>query len=93
MKQNAQRIRNKFVASGVEVVLAADETFIRFHEEDSSIICPVGAKRVGRASKKDLKDGATLMVTMDMASSQLTQPFIIFKGVFGATLMNKFGSI
>ena len=45
--------------------------FIKFHEDDGNIIYPVGIKRVGIASKKGLKDGATAMVTMGMASSQL----------------------
>ena len=66
-----------------------DETFLRFHEKDENLVDPRGVKRVGVASKINVKDGCTLMVTMDMASSQLTSPFIIFKGRFGARLMKE----
>ena len=73
----------------VEVVLAADETFLKFHEKDENLVVPRGVKRVGVASKIDMKDGCTLMVTMGMASSQLISPFLIFKGTFGARLMKE----
>jgi hypothetical protein len=76
-----------FLKEGADVILAANETFLKFHERDIRFLVPRGVKRVGSASKMDEKDGCTLMVTMDMATSQLTHPFIIFKGVFGARLM------
>ena len=46
-------------------------------------------KRVGNASKIDSKDGCTLMVKMEMVSSQLTSPLVIFKGGFGKRLMKE----
>ena len=85
----AERVRTLFLKEKVEVVLAADETFLKFHEKDDNLLVPRGVKRVGTASKIDEKDGCTLMVTMDMASSQLTTPFIIFRGTFGARLMKE----
>jgi OTU-like cysteine protease/DDE superfamily endonuclease len=85
----AERARALFRNEQVEVVLAADETFLKFHERDTSLLVPRGVKRVGSAAKLDEKDGCTLMVTMDMSSSQLIPPFLIFKGVFGANLMRE----
>ena len=85
----AEQVRTLFLKEKVEVVLAGDETFLKFHEKDDNLLVPRGVKRVGTASKIDEKDGCTLMVTMDMASSQLTTPFIIFKGTFGARLMKE----
>lgn len=85
----AEPVRILFLNEKVEVVLAADEIFLKFHKRDENLVVPRGVKRVGVASKIDVKDGFTLMVTMDMASSQLTSPFIIFKGRFDARLMKE----
>ncbi|KAF4145808.1 hypothetical protein GN958_ATG04992 [Phytophthora infestans] len=76
----AKRCPQQFIEEGVEAILAADEAFILFHETDTSLITPVGVKRVGTAPKKDVNDGCTLMVTMDMAASRLTQPLSHFEG-------------
>ena len=69
--------------------MAADETFIRFHERNSRILVPSGEKRVGSAAKFNEKEGCTLMVTMDLLSSSLLRPFIIFTGKFGKNLMKQ----
>ena len=73
----------------MQVVIAADETFLRFHEASSTVVAPKGSKRVGTAIKSNEKEGCTVMVSMEMISSQLLPPFIIFKGQFGKTLMKK----
>ena len=85
----ALRTRNRFRNEDVQVVIAADETFMRFHEAASTVVAPRGAKRVGTAIKSNEKEGCTLMVSMEMTSSQLLPPFVIFKGQFGKTLMKK----
>ena len=85
----ALRTRNRFREEDVQVVIAADETFLRFHEASSTVVAPKGAKRVGAAMKSNEKEGCTLMVSMEMISSQLLPPFVIFKGQFGKTLMKK----
>jgi hypothetical protein len=85
----AQRVRNYFKDARVDVVLAADETFIRFHESRGLLIAPSGEKRVGTAAQIDDKAGCTVLPTMDMTASQLLTPMVIFTGVFGATLMKK----
>ena len=69
--------------------MAANETFICFHEQNSQILVPSGEKCVGSATKFNEKEGCTLMVTMDLLSSSLLQPFIIFTGKFGKNLMKQ----
>ena len=73
----------------MQIVIAANETFLRFHEASSTVVAPKGAKRVGTAIKSNEKEGCTVMVSMEMISSQLLPPFIIFKGQFGKTFMKK----
>ena len=87
--EGAARVRKRFEEENVSVVIAADETFLRFHESLSTVLAPEGAKRVGTAIKCNKKEGCTLMVSMEMISSQLLPPFAIFKGKFGKTLIKK----
>lgn len=85
----ALRTRNRIREEDVQVVIAADETFLRFHDASSTVVAPEGAKRVGTAMKSYEKEGCTLMVSMEMISSQLLPPFVIFKGQFAKTLMKR----
>ena len=88
----SKRIREAFSRANVDVVLAADETFIRFHEDRGFVIGPTGEKRIGAAAQIDDKAGCTVLPTMDMTASRLLAPMVIFTGVFGATLMKKWQS-
>ena len=90
--QGAERVRKTFRDADVDVVLAADEMFLRFNETGKSILAPKGVKRVGTTAKVDSKSGCTVLPTMDMLSSTLLPPMIIFKGVFGAQLMEKWST-
>jgi len=85
----SKRVREAFSEANVDVVLAADETFIRFHETRGFVIGPTGEKRIGTAAQIDDKAGCTVLPTMDMTASRLLAPMVIFTGVFGATLMKK----
>jgi len=62
-------------------------------EADERLICrvlvPTGEKHVGSSMKINEKDEFTLMVTLDLLSSSLLRPFIIFTGKFGKNLMKK----
>ena len=64
-RQGAARVVKVFRDKNVGAVMAADETFIHFHERHSRILVPTGEKHVGSAMKINEKDGCTLMVTMD----------------------------
>jgi hypothetical protein len=89
----AKRIRERLKEENVDVIIASDETFLKFHETSSTVLAPKGARRIGSAHKiVDEKKGCTVMVSMDMFASQLLPPLIIFTGVFGKTLMKKWSS-
>jgi len=53
--KGAARVRNKFKNEDVSVVVAADESFLRFHESSSELLAPKGVKRVGTAIKRNEK--------------------------------------
>jgi hypothetical protein len=89
----AKRIRENFKKLDVDIIISSDETFLKFHETTSKVLAPVGAKRIGKAYKiKNDKMGCTVMVSMEMYGSCLLPPFIIFTGVFGKTLMQRWNS-
>ena len=62
----AKRVRERFKKENVDVVVAADETFVRFHESKNTVIAPLGEKRVGSTAKIDEKSGCTVLPLMDM---------------------------
>ena len=89
MKKGAARVRERFMEEDIDVVLAADETFIRFHESFDTVLAPIGEKRIGSTARIDNKMGCTVLPTMDMSASCLLPPMIIFTGVFGGHLMKR----
>jgi hypothetical protein len=50
----------------VGAVMAAGDSFVRFHQRNTRFLVPLGEKRVGNAAKFNENEGCTLMVTMDM---------------------------
>ena len=42
----------------MQVVISADETFLRFHEASSTVVAPRGVRRVGTAVKAITRRGA-----------------------------------
>ena len=85
----AKRVCKAFLEADVDVVLAADETFVIFHESRGLVIGPKGKKRIGVAAQVDDKAGCTVLPIMDISVSRLLVPMVIFTGVFGATLIKK----
>ena len=71
----------------LNVVLAADEMPIRFHEDSSHVVALIGDNRVGRAATYDEKAGRTLLPTINMLSSKLITPLLTFNGILDAKLM------
>ena len=88
----AERVRKLFHSNCVKRIFSVDETNVKFHEVSKTLLAPQGTKRVGTACSIPSSDGCTVMVTMDMLTSQLTPPFIIYKGTFGGTLMKQWES-
>ena len=87
--KGTDRVRKLFKSLGIKRIFSADETNVKFHEVSDTVLAPRGIKSVGTACSIPSSDGCTVMVTMDMRTSQLTPPFIIYKGTFGGTLMKQ----
>ena len=86
----ACRVRKLFKEEDVDVVLSADETFLRFHECTNKVLAPIGVKRVGVVLSVNEKNGCSVMITLDMHLNKALPPFIIFTGVFGALLIKEY---
>jgi hypothetical protein len=87
-EDNTSRIREKFKAEKVDVVVNADESFLLFHPFGECLVAPTGVKHVGTAVQVDNeKWGATVMIACKYKTSCILLPMIIFTGVYGAKLM------
>jgi hypothetical protein len=92
-EDNTRRIREKFKAEKVDVVVNADETFLLFHPFGERLLAPTGVKRVGTAVQVDNeKWGATVMIACEYKTSCILPPMIIFTGVYGAKLMTQWAA-
>jgi hypothetical protein len=78
-EENAARIRDKFSAENVDVVVNADETFLLFHPFGEKVIAPTGMK-------------ATVLIACEYQTSSILPPMIIFTGVYCAKLMTEWAS-
>ena len=89
----ALRVRESLRDLGAEIILSADETFVKFHETTDMVLAPTGSKNVGTALKTREKSGCTVMVTLDMIGNRALPPFLIFSGKFGKTNMKKYNNL
>eukprot|EP00956_Cyclotella_meneghiniana_P024783 scaffold50391_cov37-Cyclotella_meneghiniana.AAC.1 len=78
--ENVEEVRKVFIEAGVDVVVNADQTFIKFYPEVEYVLAPSGAKRVGGKMNADDKAGFTVMVTAELNASKLLPPFIVYNG-------------
>ena len=83
-------MRKIFKEEEVDIVLSADETFLRFHECTKIVLAPTGVKRVGVALFVNEKNGCSVIITLDMFANIALPPFILFTGFFGACLMKEY---
>ena len=76
----SKKIRRKFIDAGVDVVVNADHTFLRFYPEEEYVLAPnpKGPKRIGGKIKFDEKAGFTCMVGAELDTSRLIPPFLVF---------------
>ena len=75
----AERIRRNL--SDCDVIVNADQTFVKLYMESDIVLAPVGTKRVGgKINPADKKSGFTVMVTVEMARNIICDPFIVFTG-------------
>ena len=83
----------------VDVVVTADQTFVRFLLADEKVLVPSGVRRVGSNVKKDdERKGVTLMLAAYVRQCRLTgdltarvlPPFMVFNGKTSKTLDRRY---
>ena len=83
----------------VDVVVTADQTFIKFLCANEKVLVPTGMKRMGSTVKSDDKrKGVTLMLTAYVRGKRrsggleagLLPPFMVFNGKIGKTLDKRY---
>ena len=79
----SEEIRKLFNDKKFGVFLAADETFLRCYEHGGSgeVLVPKRIKWIPPTSDSNEKEGHTLMLKIDMDSSQLLSSQITFTGM------------
>ncbi len=78
-EETAERIRKNL--ADCDVIVNADQTFVKLYMESDFVLAPVGTKRVGGKVDTDKKAGFTIMVTVEMARNIICNPFIVFTGM------------
>eukprot|EP00957_Ditylum_brightwellii_P025825 1953981-Ditylum_brightwellii.AAC.1 len=63
-----------------DVILNADQTFVKIFPEETKVAAKKVSRRVGGKIKADVKVGITLMVVVELNSSSMVNPFIVFNG-------------
>jgi len=74
---DSNQIRNLFKEKNVEIVIDFGQSFIQFNPEAQYLIAPKGARRIDRKMKMA---GFKIMVGVDLISSMMLDPFIVFNG-------------
>ena len=75
----ADQIRKNL--SHCDIIVNADQTFVKLYMEDDHVLVPVGTKRVGgKVGPTDKKSGFTVMITAEMSRNLICDPFIVFTG-------------
>jgi len=98
-KEFSTTAKEKLKSAGVNVVVCADQTFVRFRLAKEKLLVPSGLKRVGTTTEApDERKGVSLMlaafveknVRTGKLSSGVLPPFIVFNGKTGATLDKRY---
>jgi hypothetical protein len=79
-ERNAAKITKRFKDEEVDVVLNADQTFVNFYMEETEVVAPTGIKRVGGRVKAEVKKGFTAMVAVNLKTSEMDPPFVVYNG-------------
>ena len=64
----------------VEVLMNANQTFVYFYPEEYVVVAPKSTKRVSGRFKPDGKAGFIAMVTVNLGTSQMDAPFVVYNG-------------
>eukprot|EP00474_Spongospora_subterranea_P004024 CRZ04482.1 hypothetical protein [Spongospora subterranea] len=90
-ENNAEYLRKLFRSKNVDVVITADEVFLKFHKIALKAIAKTGERHIGNiVQAHDEKLGATVMVACELLTSQLLPAMIIFTGKFGKRLCDQY---
>ena len=77
----AMKIRDFILEIQPDVCINADEVFFNFYPEDDKILARTNSKRIGsNKNPSNDKAGCTVMMGMEMFSSSMVPPFLIFNG-------------
>ena len=77
-EESTRTIREKML--GCDVIVNADQTFLRLYMENDTVLAPVGTKRVGGKVHADKKAGITAMLAVEMFSNKILPAFLVFNG-------------
>ena len=95
----SEEVQEKFRASGVNVIVCADQTFVKFLLADEKLLVPTGIRRVGTSVQSDDKrKGITLMLSAYIDEGEASEPikcgllppFMVFNGKTNATLDRRY---
>ena len=65
------RICETFRLAEIDVLINADETFLRFYPEEEHVIAPEGSKRVGSTNETNDKKGLTAMLGVELSNTTM----------------------
>ena len=77
---NARELCNLFIEEDANVIVNADQTFMKFYPEEEVFITKKDTKRDGVKVKADTKAGFTEIVTVNLAISRIEDPFVAYNG-------------
>lgn len=91
-------MQNLFRESDVDVVVCADQTFIKYMLAKEDILVPTGTRRVGTSvAGPNERKGVSLMLSafirktrIEGTKTGLLPPFIVYNGKTGATLDKRY---
>ena len=95
----SQNILKYFRDNNIDVVVCADQTFVRYLLAKEELLVPTGTRRVGTTVQSaDERKGVTLMLSafvrrnddVDKITTGLLPPFIVYNGKTGATLDKRY---
>ena len=86
------RICETFRLAEIDVLINADETFLRFYPEEEHVIAPEGSKRVGSTNETNDKKGLTAMLGVELFSSTVLPAFTVLDGATEGRLSKHWAS-
>ena len=95
----SRSMKEYFRRMNVDVIVCADQTFLKFLLAEENMLVPTGVRRVGTTiESNDKRKGVSLMLAAyirkgddnDALTSGILPPFIVFNGKTGATLDKRY---